>query len=314
MVNKSFSCFADPGAWCKGNLHSHTTNSDGDCSPEEVVDWYCKNGYDFLCITDHNVITDVSKLQRDDFLVLPGIEFGYRTDEDPDYVLDMLGINMTTLPDFLDPEHCGKVGNCKDISPQRIIDEVNRQGGIAVMCHPYYYANLISPYLRYHSYAGLEVYNFVCDELCGRAQSEIYLDALLLRGAKLFAFASDDSHEPDFGHAWIEVKAAEKTIPAILTAIREGSFYATTGIKIFNVTYHDSIAEIEFDRPCDAVFMNSRSQGMVKARANTYKYVDGRMHYFASYKLRGTESYLRIELRDKVGNRAYTNPIFLKDI
>ena len=43
--------------WFKGNLHTHTTNSDGDTAPEHVAEWYEENGYDWLCLTDHNHLT-----------------------------------------------------------------------------------------------------------------------------------------------------------------------------------------------------------------------------------------------------------------
>ena len=48
--------------WFKGNLHTHTLNSDGDSTPDEVVRWYREHGYDFLVLTDHNFITEVDGL------------------------------------------------------------------------------------------------------------------------------------------------------------------------------------------------------------------------------------------------------------
>lgn len=45
--------YAVSGKWYKGNLHTHTTRSDGTLSPEEIVKWYEDNGYSFLAITDH---------------------------------------------------------------------------------------------------------------------------------------------------------------------------------------------------------------------------------------------------------------------
>ena len=39
--------------WVKGNLHCHTTNSDGRVAPQERLDQYVAQGYDFLCLSDH---------------------------------------------------------------------------------------------------------------------------------------------------------------------------------------------------------------------------------------------------------------------
>jgi hypothetical protein len=52
------SCTRTEPVWLKGNMHTHTFWSDGDDFPESVVQWYKENGYDFLALTDHNVILE----------------------------------------------------------------------------------------------------------------------------------------------------------------------------------------------------------------------------------------------------------------
>lgn len=66
-----FSCRSSPPAesWYKGNLHTHTLWSDGDAPPEVTVSWYKNHGYDFLALSDHNILSVAEKwipvLQRD---------------------------------------------------------------------------------------------------------------------------------------------------------------------------------------------------------------------------------------------------------
>lgn len=45
-------------AWYKGNLHTHSFWSDGDDFPEMIADWYKRNGYHFLALSDHNVLSE----------------------------------------------------------------------------------------------------------------------------------------------------------------------------------------------------------------------------------------------------------------
>jgi hypothetical protein len=45
-----------PERWWRGNTHTHTLWSDGDDFPEAVAQWYKQHGYDFLAITDHNIL------------------------------------------------------------------------------------------------------------------------------------------------------------------------------------------------------------------------------------------------------------------
>ena len=57
--------FAMPGRFWRGNLHTHSTRSDGHLDPAETVGWYRDNGYDFVALTDHFV-------RRYGYRILPG--------------------------------------------------------------------------------------------------------------------------------------------------------------------------------------------------------------------------------------------------
>jgi len=69
--------------WYRGNLHTHTTESDGDSSPADVVRWYREHGYDFLVISDHNRVTTV---HDDKLLLIPGEEVTDRFAKKPLHV------------------------------------------------------------------------------------------------------------------------------------------------------------------------------------------------------------------------------------
>jgi hypothetical protein len=42
--------------WYKGNVHTHSLWSDGDDFPEMIMEWYKSRGYDFLSLSDHNIL------------------------------------------------------------------------------------------------------------------------------------------------------------------------------------------------------------------------------------------------------------------
>ncbi len=77
MLNLSFH---KPGRFYRGNLHTHTTLSDGELTPAEVVATYRKNGYDFIALSDHFLekygfpITDSQEFRSADFTTLLGAE------------------------------------------------------------------------------------------------------------------------------------------------------------------------------------------------------------------------------------------------
>ncbi|GLR19892.1 PHP domain-containing protein [Portibacter lacus] len=47
--------------WYKGNLHTHSYWSDGDEFPEVIMDWYKSNDYQFVALTDHNILAEGEK-------------------------------------------------------------------------------------------------------------------------------------------------------------------------------------------------------------------------------------------------------------
>lgn len=49
---------AEPkGTWYKGNTHTHSLWSDGNDFPEMITGWYKDQGYDFLALSDHNILS-----------------------------------------------------------------------------------------------------------------------------------------------------------------------------------------------------------------------------------------------------------------
>lgn len=53
-------CYSQ-SAWYKGNLHTHSYWSDGDEFPEMIMDWYKNHGYNFLALSDHNILATGEK-------------------------------------------------------------------------------------------------------------------------------------------------------------------------------------------------------------------------------------------------------------
>ena len=72
---KDYQGFKNNGNWYKGNLHSHTTVSDGKMTPEQSVEVYKEHGYNFLALSEHDIYTDYRKqYNTDNFIMIPAIE------------------------------------------------------------------------------------------------------------------------------------------------------------------------------------------------------------------------------------------------
>lgn len=56
----------EPRQWYKGNLHTHSLWSDGNDYPEMICDWYKTAGYNFLGLSDHNILSRGEKWVPED--------------------------------------------------------------------------------------------------------------------------------------------------------------------------------------------------------------------------------------------------------
>ena len=74
--------FLENGQFYKGNIHCHTTCSDGKLSPDSIVKAYQDKGYDFLAITDHNVFSHYTCYDTDRFVMIQGVEGNLRAPAD----------------------------------------------------------------------------------------------------------------------------------------------------------------------------------------------------------------------------------------
>lgn len=68
---------AEPEArWFKGNTHTHSLWSDGNDFPDMIADWYRSRGYDFLAMSDHNLLARGEKWVADETVEKKKIALG----------------------------------------------------------------------------------------------------------------------------------------------------------------------------------------------------------------------------------------------
>ena len=214
------------GVWLKGNLHAHTTESDGVVEPARRAAQYRERGYDFLCLSDHHRLTRVDRVPAP-----PGLTLIQGAELHPDNPFGgqkyhLLAYNMTA---DLDAER---------MPPQHVIDAVRKQGGSVWLAHPHWIGiNVRRDVLPLTGLAGIEVFNTICQRM-GRGESALIWDDWLDHADRLLpAIASDDCHgSPEHGddlfQGWTMVRSIDRTPQAIVAALERGSSYSTTGPEI----------------------------------------------------------------------------------
>ena len=292
--------------WLRCALHAHTTGSDGELAPRALVKHYERAGYDVLAVTDHWVRSAPPSTDR--LLVLPSAELNCLLPGDRDGHVLAFGIE-----DALDSLE----GERLDIAETGAW--ITSHGGVAYLAHPYWTGVTPGSLELPETVSGIEVYNAGCELEIGRGVSTVHWDVLLDAGRSCFALATDDSHHPGFDSdfAWTWVRS-ERTVEAVLDALRTGCFYGTTGPRITSVVVGEGSVVVQCD-PCRSVtaVFGVSSGAAVHAGRLGYRYggeilaatPDG-LITAARLSLPETAPYARIEATDRSGGRAWTNPIW----
>lgn len=278
--------YADPyageGRWWKGNLHTHTTGSDGSLPPEEVVRLYALKGYDFLALTDHGVFTEAPPdAMGSRPLLIPGFEFDHGWEH------HML---------------CLGVGQSYGGSCQQALDATHALGGMGILCHPNWLReDYWSPdaMRALHHFAGIEVFNFVITRHPGRTTATDDWDLLLTTGHLVWGYANDDSHSPDdIGRAWNMVLAPSLSVEAMLFHLRSGHCYSTTGLLFDDIGLRDGAIRVRASDGCTVRFIGPHGEVLAEQAGPE-----------ASFAPQG-QQYVRVEAEGPAG-KAWSQPFWL---
>ncbi|MBX6773156.1 MAG: PHP domain-containing protein [Chloroflexi bacterium] len=293
--------FGRPGRFYRGNIHTHSTRSDGALSPSEVVAAYRDHGYDFLALTDHFLerygypIVDTRPFRTARFTTLIGAELHAPATE--------LG----------DPWHIVAVGLPLDFAPPApgetgpdLARRAAASGAFVGIAHPAWYGLTLADALSLDSAHAVEIYNATCATDNDRGESWYLADALLARGRRLLAYAADDAHfkeRADVREAWIQVRAEALEPELLLASLKEGYFYSSQGPEIHDVVIDGDRIRIACS-PARAIFVSGRGSRAQRAVGHDLTECALSMAPFAG-------SYCRVTIVDANGKRAWTNPIWL---
>ena len=291
--------FAAPGNWYKGSLHSHSTISDGELAPTEVLQWYRDHDYHFVALTDHDYVSEAKSI-IDDFIALSGAEIGGTDPQVGRYHLVVLGL-PSSGPLKLD-------GMTESI--QDAVDRLQAAGGLVFLAHPYWSGLMSRDLLSLENCMGQEIFNGSCEVFCGNGLATVHWDDLLASGRRPWGLAVDDSHWPgnsiDAGLGWVWVKSTALNQDSILLALKQGHFYSSSGPKIHDLRLDPVNGEISVRcSPATTIdfvgnYLNSR-----RFRASP-----GETLIEASYRVKNRQSFVRVACQDTAGRWVWSNPIF----
>ncbi len=278
------------GPSLKTNLHTHTTNSDGAHSLEEVVAAYEALDYDVLAITDHNRWIGHRDASTDRLLVLNSNEPSLSHREH----LLATGVQEPSPVD---------AGDRSSTRTQEVIDWINSKGGFSTLNHPAWSGMSVDRLVELKNYHSMEICN-AGSTGHGSEYSLTHWDELLRRGRRVWGIATDDSHaEWDRGLGGVEV-FCEKEPSAVTRALIDGHFYSSTGPRIDEIVCNGSHLHVRTEPVMGIAVMSEQGPVRVVHGGNeTVTELDWDLS-------KCDDTFLRVEIHRHDGRKAWSNPIF----
>lgn len=288
--------------WYKGNIHSHTTLSDGTYTPERQIEAYKSHGYDFLAFSDHNVMNNKPEWNSGTLLMIPAWERDilYQYKVKCTHIIGLFPPDTETETFRRDP------GDKNVMTDQMLVDEMRKENAFVCIAHPSWSRMEPDELLKLKGYDAVEVFNTGTECLCHEGHNEYIWDMLLRSGKHVLGIACDDTHshtahDDHFG-GWIMVNSDKLDRKSIVESIQKGYYYSTMGPTINDWGMDGDSVYVECS-PCSEIhFITHPARGMANFGTDMKS---------LTYKLKGGESYIRVEIIDEKGNRAWTNPIWL---
>ena len=280
--------FRMAGPWFKGNLHLHTSRSDGELRPETVAQKYAAAGYDFIAITDHWQ-TFRSNGDRQPLLILNGVELDGR---------DAAGRYFHVL--VVGPEHPIP----QDTPLVDAIAAARQQKALVIWAHPHWTGNTVAE-ARGHGFDGLEIYNHGCQCEIGKGYATAQWDEMLETRSEVIGIATDDAHftadSMFWKGGWVMVDAPRCERTAILEALRQGRLYASQGPSIHSLEVERDQVQIRTSPIRFARLVGPRCKGEWIHHAREFTE--------AAFRLPAGWDFVRLEIENAEGRRAWTNAL-----
>jgi hypothetical protein len=292
--------FAAPGRFHKGNIHMHSTRSDGALSPAEVCSAYQDAGYDFVSLTDHFLpnfgfpVTDTRAFRSNRFTTILGAELHAPATSSGE-LWHIAGVGLP--PDFAatSPTENGPA----------LAQRAAAAGAFVTLVHPAWYGLTITDAESVPAAHALEIYNHKSQTHTDRGDGTYLADQLHRAGRRITLCAADDAHfnQCDCFGGYVMVKAMDNSDAALLAGLKSGAFYASQGPVIESVVYCEDAVEIECS-PASAVMVLGRGSRAVQRLEAGMKRIALPLEQIRP------GGFARVVVVDADRRRAWTNPVW----
>lgn len=321
----------------KANLHCHTVLSDGRWTAQQVKDEYKKRGYSVIAITDHERLVDHSDLNDEEMLFLTAYEV-YIRDVPVDYIYSsQIHLNLYSrtpqnkmvyytpnltkyIPEdekeYLEYYELVENRSRSTEFVKKMIADAKMYGYIVCHNHPTWSFENTNASENYDECFAMEIYNHGNYQAGHFEYNQHYYDYQSNRGLTMGVIAADDNHDKypvddpkndSFGGVTY-ILADRLEYSSIISALENKNFYASTGPRIYALYAENGTLSVKTSEAERILFVtNGRRRKAEIARK-------GETVNCATFELSREDQWVRVEVVNSQGQRAFTRAYRLQEI
>ncbi len=276
-------------------------------STDEVIEDCIEHGFDAVALTSPWEYQDGKNPYS--IKVLSGCEYSVGELSEEYEAFHIVGVGMTS-----DPEVPSAWRDMKKTAKQKlseIVKMIKKRNGLAILCYPAHNANTAETLIDIGKFDGIEIFNsetvygFSANGYAGEI-----VDRLALFGARptLVASNGETCYEGEEFNCAVMVEATDMDTDHILRALRQGRFYSTEGPEI----HLERVGADKVRVTCSpAAKIEFFSDGI---RDSEDKVIEGENLIEAEYVIKNGEKYVRAEITDDCGFKAWSNIISFDEL
>ena len=300
----------------KINLHTHSTLSDGNFSPEQLKAMYMEQGYHAVAFTDHRNCIPHPELTDEQFVALTGTELDFHEFDEKNGLIHAVHLNALATDPLTERKDVSQPLDYALIN--QTIADLKKDGFFVTLNHPVWSNSTTEELSVIKGYDAMEVCNSIAVMFNNFSDDSPLYENYLRAGGRAFPVAADDCHKIfedgspfcEYYKSFTVVKAPELTYDSIVKALTAGDFYSSTGPRLENLWLEGDLLHVE----CSPVFgvfvhskyLNVKTQDVQKTDCITHTVLD-------ISAIREKSPYFWVQLRDSNGGKAWAVPYWFEE-
>lgn len=294
----------------KINPNCKTKDSCGKLSAQELKTAYSKQGYSAVAFCD-DLITNHSELADDSFLPIASYSV---TLKNYSFTLYSIDKNNTAVPNFVWSEECDVQENINCF-----IQKANDCGFLVCLNHPSKSLQTYHDFDRLQGLFGIEIANF-SSHIEGNLEDNNHIYDRILRGdgKPPYPIASDGNknvfpfnhpNNDSFG-AYIILYADELSYESVISSLKNGNFYASTGPEFEEIYFEDGKVYIKCSPVRSIRLLNEGRDAPVAIARDNELITEAVFEVNPDF----TGKFIRVDIRDNEGNFADSIPFYIEEL